>query len=116
MARGLINLGSLYHDRSRDAGAEELYRRAADIFARSLGDNRVETLLTRSELADVLRAEHRYVEAETLSRATLAPLQQMLRPGDPRLARVLFHRAQLLRETQRKGEAEVILERLQSFR
>lgn len=112
VARGLTNLASFYHERSRDNGAEALYRRAAAIFAKALGEDRVETLVARNELAEVLRAEHRYVESEKLSVATLQPLEHALKPVDPRLRRALSNYAHLLYDTQREVEAEGILQRI----
>src|SRR5256885_7666790 len=54
-AKGLMNLAAFYHERGRESGAEELYRQAAAIFDAAYGPNHSLTLLTRSELADVLR-------------------------------------------------------------
>jgi tetratricopeptide (TPR) repeat protein len=116
VARGIMNMASFYHERSREAGAEGLYRRAAAIFAHSLGEDHLDTLIARNELGDVLRAEHRYVESESLSRATLEPLKRLLLPGDPRLGRAVFRYASLLHDTKRQQEAEVVLQTLQAFR
>jgi len=116
VARGIMNMASFYHQRSREAAAEGLYRRAAAIFAQSLGEDHLDTLIARNELGDVLRAEHRYVESESLSRTTLEPLKRLLLPGDPRLGRALFHYASLLQETKRRQEAEVVLQTLQASR
>ena len=116
VARGIMNMASFYHERSREAGAEELYRRAAAIFARSLGEDHLDTLIARNELADVLRAQHRYVESEMLSRTTLEPLKRLLAPGDPRLGRAMFHYAFLLHDTKRQKEADTVLQALPASR
>jgi tetratricopeptide (TPR) repeat protein len=114
VARGLMNLASFYHERGRDSGAESLYRRAAEIFADRLGETSIDTLIARNELAEVLRTEHRYVESEKLVHATLASLENKLKPQDPRFARALVNHARLLHDTRRQGEADAILHRLQN--
>jgi len=99
LARGLMNLAGLYHDRGRESGAEVLYLRAAQIFEAALGRNTPESLVVRSELADVLRAERRYTEAAKLARETLTAMQSMLPDDDPRLQRARFNSARLQQET-----------------
>ncbi|HWD00472.1 MAG TPA: tetratricopeptide repeat protein [Candidatus Sulfopaludibacter sp.] len=116
VARGLMNMASFYHERSRESGAEELYRRAAAIFAGSLGEDHVESLIARNELAEVLRAEHRYVESERLSRQSLTMLKVVLPATDQRLQRALFNFALLLHETRRQKEADGILQTLRASR
>ena len=99
LARGLMNLAALYHERGRETGSEDLYLRAAQIFEAALGKNAPETLVVRDELADVLRAERRYTEAAKLARATLSAMQSALAEDDPRLQRARFNFVRLQQET-----------------
>src|SRR5262249_54034065 len=95
LAQGLMNLAAFYHDRGREAGAESLYERAASIFEQAFGKNDPRTLVARNELADVLRAQLRFTEAEKLGRATLSALMKALPAGDPRLAQAQANFARL---------------------
>ena len=105
-----MNLAAFYHERGREAGAEQLYLRAAEILQ---GTDPVLALVVRNELADVLRAELRYTESEKLARATLGEMEGVMRRDDPRLVRGWMNWAKLLRETRRSSEAaKVIAQRL----
>lgn len=99
LARGLMNLAAFYHDRNREAGAEQLYLRAAAILEKA---DPVLALVARNELADVLRAELRYTEAKKLARTTLGQMEAMMAAGDPRLARALQNWARLEAEIHPK--------------
>jgi hypothetical protein len=104
----MMNLAGFYHDRGREAGAEDLYTRAAAILEQSLGRQCAEALVARNELADVLRAERRYTEAERLSRATVAAMQSVLGEGDPRLKRAEANYARLMEDTHRLAQAKKV--------
>jgi len=56
---------------------------------------------SRSEMADVLRAERRYTEAEKLSRVTLAAMQGAIPVDDPRLVRARANYARLIEDRDR---------------
>jgi tetratricopeptide (TPR) repeat protein len=114
-ARAYMNLAKFYHLRGREAGAEELYRRAAGIFQKVYGRDHLLTLVANNELADVLRAEGRYTESARLGRASLAGLQEKLRPGDPRLLHALENEARLLASTQRPKDAAALRERIEQM-
>jgi len=120
VAKGLMNLAAFYHERGREEGAEDLYRRAAAIFESSYGKENPLTLIARNELGDVLRAQHRYSEAERISKDTLEPLQRSVGENDPRLIRALANYARLLDETRHASAAAAVrgrIERLaQGFR
>jgi hypothetical protein len=90
----MLNLAALNHERGREASAEELYRRAAAIFAEAYGETHELTLVARAELAEVLRVERRYRESERLSEATLPALETQLGAADPRVVRAFgnYHR------------------------
>ncbi|MEO8594241.1 MAG: tetratricopeptide repeat protein [Candidatus Solibacter sp.] len=105
LARGLMNLAAFYHDRGREAGAEDLYQRAGAIFEEALGSKSAEALVVHGELADVLRAQRRYTEAEKLSRATLAAMRGQFAAGDPRLLRAEGNDAHL-RDEAHSGKAK----------
>jgi tetratricopeptide (TPR) repeat protein len=111
LARGLMNLAAFYHDRGREAGAEQLYLRAYDILSKP---DPVTAVVVRNELADVMRGELRYTEAEKLARATLVEMEGVMRPEDPRLQRAWMNWARLLSETHRSSEAAKIVSRLSS--
>jgi hypothetical protein len=82
-----MNLAAFYHDRGREAGAEDLYLRAAAILEHAFGKSDPRPLAARNELADILRAERRYSESEKLGHTTLTALEKTLRPDDPRVVR-----------------------------
>ncbi len=68
-----MNLRNFYHLRGRELRAEELYRRAAAVLEKVYGKDHLLTLVATNELADVLRAEGRYTEAERLGGAWTCP-------------------------------------------
>lgn len=102
LARGLMNLAAFYHDRGREAGAEQLYLRAAAVLEKA---DPVLALVARNELADVLRAELRYTEAKKLARTTLSRLEATLPAGDTRLTRASSNFQRLVAETSRVASA-----------
>jgi hypothetical protein len=85
------------------------------ILEQSVGPNNPQTLTARNELAEVLRAEHRFSESERLGRVTMQALEKVLEPGDPRVIRALTNRAKLLSETRRQNEADHLLARIQQI-
>jgi tetratricopeptide (TPR) repeat protein len=99
-AKGMLNLAALYHERGREAGAEDLYRRAESIFHDVYGDQHELTLVARSELAEVLRAERRYSESKRITAATLPALEARLGVADPRVIRALGNYERLLKDAQ----------------
>jgi tetratricopeptide (TPR) repeat protein len=112
VARVMLNLGALYHERGREAGAETLYRNAAAIFETAFGTDHFLALIARNELADVLRAQRRFTEADSLSAETLAGLTRALPAGDARQFQALKNRWRLLRDTGRVREAGALVDRL----
>jgi len=106
VADGLLNFAAFEHERGRDRAAEDLYRRAAGIFERALGADGVETLVARNELGEVLRAEHRYVAAEQISRSSLAAMRMKLPMDDPRLLRAQSNYDRLRSETKRASNGK----------
>jgi len=114
VARGLMNLAAFYHERGREAGAEELYREAAAIFDAAYGRDHLLALEARIELAEVLRSESRFSESERLSRAALDPLARTLGDHDPRVIRALANYARLLEETRRAPQAAAIRGRIEA--
>jgi tetratricopeptide (TPR) repeat protein len=108
LARGMMNLAAFYHERGREAGAEDLYKRAAAILELSLGRQNAEALVARNELADVLRAERRYTEAEKLSRATLGAMQSAFPAGDSRLERAQVNYVRLMEDTNRLAQGKKV--------
>jgi tetratricopeptide (TPR) repeat protein len=101
-AKGMLNLAALHHERGRERAAEELYRRAASVFREAYGDDHELTLIARSELAEVLRAERRYSESKRLSLETLPALETRLGPSDPRVTRALANYQRLVDESGRR--------------
>jgi hypothetical protein len=94
----MMNLAAFYHERGREAGAEELYLRADEILQHAFGKHDAQSLVARSELADVLRAEGRFTEAEKLSRRTLREMESALPQNDPRLTRAQENHSRLQAE------------------
>jgi tetratricopeptide (TPR) repeat protein len=110
-----MNLAEFYHTRGRESGAEELYRRAAEILEPVYGKDHPLVLVAHNQLADVFRAEGRYSEAEKLAGASLAALQQKLGPEDPRLLHALANQARLFESTKRNKQAAALRERIQEM-
>ena len=106
VADGLLNFAAFEHERGRERAAEDLYRRAAEIFERALGADAVETLVARNELGEVLRAEHRYVAAEQISRSSLTAMRKKLPMDDPRLLRAQSNYDHLRSETKRASNGK----------
>jgi tetratricopeptide (TPR) repeat protein len=102
LGRGLMNLAAFYHDRGREAGAEQLYLRAYEILDQS---DPLTALVVRNELADVLRGELRYTEAEKLARATLVQMEETMQSEDPRLQRAWMNWMRLQDESHRTAAA-----------
>jgi tetratricopeptide (TPR) repeat protein len=101
VAKGLMNLGTLYHERGRESGAENLYRRAIAILEGYFGAGNRQTLVARSQLADILRAQHRFSESKMLCQNTLAELEKILPPDDLRLRQTQSNCGRLPRESGR---------------
>lgn len=100
-AKGMLNLAALHHERGREAAAEELYRRAASIFHDVYGDSYELTLIARGELAEVLRAQRRFRESESLMLSILPALEGRLGSADPRVVRAVGNYQRLVQETRR---------------
>ena len=92
----MMNLAAFFHDRGREAGAEDLYLHAVEILERAFGKRNDQALVARNELADVLRAERRFTEAGKLAQATLAEMEHAFAADDPRLSRARQNYARLL--------------------
>jgi tetratricopeptide (TPR) repeat protein len=106
VARGLLNLAAFDHERGREHAAEKLYGRAAAIFEQAGGTDDLQALVARNELAEVFRAEGRYVASAQLSRATLPALRRSLPESDPRVVRAVSNYARLLADTRRAAKAK----------
>jgi tetratricopeptide (TPR) repeat protein len=100
-ARGLVNLAAFYHDRGREAGAEQLYLRAMATLETA---DPALWLVARNELADVMRAQVRYTEARKLARSTLAQMEGAMQPNDPRLIRAKANWARLSAEVSTQAK------------
>ena len=107
-----MNLAAFFHEREREAGAEDLYRRAIGLLEKAFGPNGSPVLVARNELAEILRAERRFSESDRVGAASLAALEQIFPSTDPRIERALTNRARLLTEMRRDGEAAAIKSRL----
>jgi hypothetical protein len=94
--------------RGREAGAEDLYLRAAESLEQAFGKGNPQALVARNELADVLRAERRFTEAGKLTRSTLREMESAFSEGDPRLTRGRQNYARLLAETNHPAEAKKV--------
>jgi hypothetical protein len=102
----LLNLAAFDHERGREHAAEKLYGRAAAIFEQAGGTDDLQALVARNELAEVFRAEGRYVASAQLSRATLPALRRSLPESDPRVVRAVSNYARLLADTRRAAKAK----------
>lgn len=63
LGKGTRNLGYLFLDQKKYAGAEKLFRRSLEILRRSLGEDNEETVSARHDLETALRAQGRRTEA-----------------------------------------------------
>jgi tetratricopeptide (TPR) repeat protein len=71
-------LGGVYHKLGRPEQALALYRRAYELRAASLGEDDLDTLLSRSGVGKVLGELQKLPEAESTIRATLMAYQRVL--------------------------------------
>jgi hypothetical protein len=92
-----------------------LYRRAIEILDPVYGKDHPLLLVARNELAEVFRAEGRYIESEKLGGASLAALEDKLGPRDPRVWRALANQERLLTSTKRIKEAAALRARIQEM-
>jgi tetratricopeptide (TPR) repeat protein len=114
-AKAYLNLAAFYQIRRRDRGAELLYRRAIEILDPLYGKDHLLLLVARNELAEVFRAEGRYIESEKLGGASLALLEDKLGPRDSRVLRALANQERLLASTKRNHEAAALQARIQEI-
>jgi tetratricopeptide (TPR) repeat protein len=63
--------------------AEALARQLEQVWLRRLGADHRQTLLLRSQIANVLRSQGRYQESRSIDYATLATQRELLGPDDP---------------------------------
>src|SRR5262249_46866968 len=85
---------------------------AAAILDAVNGPENYVTLVARNELADVLRAEHRFTEAEKLSAPTVSSLERAFPARDTRVVQALKNRWRLLHDSGRSIEATAVANRL----
>ena len=71
MAIGLNNLAELLRETNRHAEAEPIYRRALEIWEKSLGADHPDVAQSLNNLALLLQATNRLPEAEPLIRRAL---------------------------------------------
>ncbi len=110
-AARLANQCGLYLDgRAAFAEAEPLYRRALAI-DESYGPHYLGVGIRLHNLACLLRATNRLVEAEPLIRRALVILEMSYGPDHPLVADVLMNLASLLQDTNRLAEAEPLFRR-----
>jgi tetratricopeptide (TPR) repeat protein len=108
----LNNLAHLLRVTNRPTEAEPLMRRALAIGEASLGPDHPNVATSLSNLA-VLREEAfgDFVESEKLKRRALAILEKSFGSNHPQVAVLVNNLAQLLKATNRVGEAEPLMRR-----
>ena len=89
--------------------AEPLLRRAVTGFERTTGPDGSGTLLSRNELASMLRALDRHDEAEPISRQVLAGYERAFGPDHPHTLVAVNNLAVTLRNLGRLEEAEILV-------
>jgi tetratricopeptide (TPR) repeat protein len=102
--------------RRRYAEAERLYREVLAIARRALAPGHLNTLLIQVNLADVLRLQKRFGEAEPLFQSTLRDMEALVGPDHPERAAALEMYAALLRDTGRRKVAKVTLAEAKEIR
>ena len=105
-ARSHALLARLNYDRGDFVAAERYFRESVGIFARLYGENFLPTIQHRLELADALREQGRYAEAEATLLADYAYLMAERSPGDRTLRACVRRLAQLYEAWGRPNEAQ----------
>jgi len=107
----LNNRALLLHHTNRLTEAEPLFRRALEIWEKSLGQDHPQVATAFNNLAALLQAANRPTEAEPLYRRALAIDEASYGPDHPDVARDLNNLAALLQATNRLTEAEPLCQR-----
>ncbi|MFB3127290.1 MAG: tetratricopeptide repeat protein, partial [Candidatus Acidiferrales bacterium] len=100
----------------RRCNAEPLNRRALAIVEKALGPEHPNVSTGLNNLAELYRAQGKYVQAEPLYQRALAIAEKALGPEHPQVATVLENYAALLHKLNRDAEAEKMEARAQAIR
>ena len=111
MATSLNNLAELYHDQGQYAEAEPLFERALAIREQALGPGASERGHEPQQPGGALPGPRQYAKAEPLYQRALAIGEKALGPEHPDVATSLNNLVQLLKDTNRLGEAEPLMRR-----
>lgn len=102
----LNNLAGLYRMQKNFAGAEEMHKRALDIWRRNFGDEDLRTAKSLNNLALLYQDEGRFSEALRLQEQALSIREKKLHRSDPSLAVSLNNLAGLYRREHQFEKAE----------
>ena len=116
LATSLNNLAAFYHDQSKYAEAEPLYKRALAIWGRALGPQHPGVATSLNNLARLYRAQRRYAEAAPLHKRALTIWEKALGPEHPKVTQSLENYAVLLRKIGRGAEATKMEARVKALR
>ena len=116
VAMGLNNLASLYFSQKAFEKAEPLWRRALEISEHVLGDTHPHLVQPLVTLAIVSQAQRKYDQAETFYIRAIRITEHALNPQHPRLIPLYARYATLLRQANRKDEADVVERKIDSLR
>lgn len=117
LAATLSNLAELYRNQGKYPEADELNRRALEIWGKNLDkpdDPNVAQAL--NSLALTYGAQGRYSEAEPIFKRSLAIREKVLGPEHPAVAESLENYSALLRKLNRESEAAAMEERAKAIR
>jgi len=115
LTRPYLWLGAAYLNAGQSAEAEEVFRKAAGIWEKLYGEDRMlGSLLTL--LGASLRNQAKFAEAGTLLHRGLALREELLPADDPEIAESLVNLALLYRSEEKIEEAEPLFRRSLSIR
>jgi tetratricopeptide (TPR) repeat protein len=107
------NLASLYRKEGDNTQAESNWKQEIAILEKAHNDAYLAIAL--HNLADLYRAQAKYTEAEPLYKQSISLVEKSSEPDYPFLIADLKHYAELLNITNRKGEADQLLERARAI-
>jgi len=105
-ASHLLGIGRLYFEQNGNSQAEDLFKRARDIFQSSFGPDSVPFAQCNGELGRVYLSAGRLEEAEGLLRGAVGALEARLTLAHPETVRALRSLAKALRMRAKDADAD----------
>ncbi len=108
-ARLMGVMGDVYTDLGLLPQAEELLRRAVEVYTRVSGPQSDQVLGPKSDLGTVFYRQGKYAEAEKLWREVLVERRRTVGDDSPKTINVAANLANVLDDTGRSAEAELLM-------